>query len=155
MADEYTETKRVYYRDYECAHCLEISTSSDGPPSRCRVCHVVICEKCGTSLKGDVPFICHGCGEVFPEAHAHFAATDSYGCCYMEREWCKRNKGNYATGNYGIATGVADDNRGRCWVTKEIMKDGQLSSKNIRELTPEERDRYLNRHKHEPDDYCI
>jgi len=136
-----------YTEDYECAFCLALAENVQKAPDRCERCEMVVCHQCGTWLKerdGRQSNFCYGCGTIKPETSARFSRTSSIGCCYMEREWQKRNRGRDQQELYSIATGwktVEDKEKlGKdgisSWVTK-TSDDGK--HEDVRELTDDEK----------------
>jgi hypothetical protein len=138
----------MYEREWMCCFCLTVSEQKgfDNRPERCQACHVVRCPKCGTYIKGDSPRLCHGCGEFMPKAQAAFVGCDKTASVYVEAEWCRRNKGRDATGDYRIGTGFKDSatKEVSSWIIKEVSKEGgMVGSEDVRELSEDEK-RQLN-----------
>ncbi len=150
---------RVWTREWACGFCLGVTeTTNGGPPGKCKHCDVTRCTNCSTALKG-VPFLCYGCGIVFPKTVVRMSSTDSFGCHYMHEDWARRNKGPSADGSYAIATSMMPETRGQHRVIKYVENEkGERSDEDVRSLTPDESARYssmcgvwMNAH----DDYCI
>ena len=134
---------RLWVREWACGFCLGVNvTTNGGPPGQCRHCDVTFCTNCSTALKG-IPFLCHGCGVIFPKSKVRMTSTDSFSCHYMHEEWARRNKGQGAEGSYAIATSFMPETRGQHRVIKFVEdENGERTDVDVRPLTPDEAARY-------------
>ena len=133
-------------REWVCSFCLEI-TEGESYPDKCPACKMLKCKQCMTYLKvrGDKPKFCHGCGTINPEVTQSFSAADSIGCCYMEKEWSRRNKGSLSEGDFAISFGFSsslpkDAVRDKSMKSSWIVKNENGKYEEVRELTPEEKE---------------
>lgn len=131
--------------DWICGFCLALSTDLETHPDRCERCEMTRCHECGTWLKerdGKQSKFCHGCGTISPTTSARFSRTSSISCCYVEREWMRRNLGGSCDGLYAIATGWKDTESrklGKSAISSWITKENGGEREHIRELTEEEK----------------
>lgn len=140
--------------EYMCCFCLNHTISDIHPPSQCVHCQVVFCTNCGTALKQDRLRICYNCGSLVPTALPRLISTSSLGCCAVEDNWMRRNRGRHTDGaDYFITTGMGED-RGKYWISKRLVVGGSHKYEILRELTGTERE-LLAQHTTQSTDYCI
>jgi len=102
--------------DWECGFCLALNKDMEHPPDRCERCEMVRCHECATWLKerdGKKSKFCYGCGTISPTTTSRFSRTSSISCCYVEKEWQRRNLGHGCKEIYAVSTG---------WMNSKDMK---------------------------------
>jgi hypothetical protein len=142
---DHGEKTWTLWHEFICDYCLEttaLERSEDGYPSFCRHCKVVVCAQCGSRLKGQKPPFCPSCGTLSPACASRFFRSGNTSTVYMEHNWFQRNRSTTVpdTLPFTLQSGYSPCGTYlSAWLAQEVHLDnGGVSSRQIRELTPEE-----------------